>query len=227
MPEQLGFDLPTVAAMGRADFMVAPSNHIAVAMIENWRNWPGGKLVLTGPKGAGKTHLAHVWANASGATVIPARSLRSTDVPNLSQTPVAVEDVPELQSLPDGQTALFHLHNLMQSEGRALLLTGTGAPKSWPLKLPDLISRIGAITTVALDPPDDALLTAVLAKLFADRQLAPKPELLSYLIRRMDRSFQAAQNIVERLDKASLARKKPITRALAADILDNTGASER
>ncbi|TMM50904.1 chromosomal replication initiator DnaA [Sulfitobacter sabulilitoris] len=226
MTRQLSFDLPARPALGRDDFMVAPSNAIAVAMIENWQGWAGGKLALTGPPGAGKTHLAHVWAAAADARIVPARDLAGADIPSLAQTCVAVEDVPAIKGDIAAQTALFHLHNLVLSEGRSLLLTGSGAVPHWPLDLPDLVSRIAAAPTAALDPPDDALLCAVLAKLFADRQLTPKPDVIPYLARRMVRSFAAAGDLVAALDSASLARQRPVTRALAAQVLDNgpTGA---
>lgn len=218
MPEQLGFDLPSVPALGRADFLVAPSNAVAVAMIESAR---ADKLVLTGPEGAGKTHLAHVWATQTGARILPAKDLAQHDIPELAQGAVAVEDVPDIATDADAQTALFHLHNLVLAEGHTLLMTGCGAVRDWGLTLPDLASRVSAAQSAALDAPDDTLLSAVLAKLFADRQVTPKADLIPYLIRRMDRSFAAARALVERLDTASLAQKRPISRALAATLLDN------
>lgn len=218
MSEQLGFDLPSVPALGRADFLVAPSNAVAVAMIESAQ---ADKLVLTGPEGAGKTHLTHVWATQTGARILSAKDLVQSDIPELAQGAVAVEDVPDIATDADAQTALFHLHNLVLAEGHALLLTGCGAVRDWGLTLPDLASRVSAAQSAALDPPDDTLLSAVLAKLFADRQVTPKADLIPYLIRRMDRSFAAARALVERLDTASLAQKRPISRALAATLLDN------
>jgi chromosomal replication initiation ATPase DnaA len=220
MAEQLSFDLPCVTALGREDFMVAPSNAIAVAMIENWQAWTGRKMALTGPLGSGKTHLVQVWATASGATVVQARDLRASDVPELSKSHVAVEDVPQIAGDPEAETALFHLHNLVLAEGHSLLLTGTAAVPHWGIHLPDLISRLGALSTAELRPPDDTLLTAVLAKLFADRQIVPKPDVIAYLIRRMDRSFDAARTVVAEIDALSLSRKKPVTRGLASDALD-------
>ena len=221
MPEQLGFDLPGITALDRADFLVAPSNAIAVAMIEGWQGWSGGKLVLTGPEGSGKTHLAHVWACLSGARICPATTLASQDIPQLCQGCVAVEDVHLIASDPAAQEALFHLHNLVLAEGHALLLTGCGTPAGWNLTLPDLESRICGTQAVKLEAPDDALLSAVLAKLFADRQVTPKPDVIPYLILRMDRSFAAARQMVARLDAASIAQKRPVTRRLAAQTLDN------
>lgn len=227
MAEQLGFDLPSMPALGRADFMVAPSNAIAVAMIEGWQDWSGRKLVLTGPEGAGKTHLTHVWAALSGAKVVAANALDEARIPALVDGCVAVEDVPEIAQNPEAQTALFHLHNLVLAEGHSLLMTGSAAPNNWQLELPDLASRINGTQAARLDAPDDALLTAVLAKLFADRQIIAKPDLISYLTRRIDRSFAAARSVVAALDAASLAQKRPITRALAATVLDKGRSSTR
>lgn len=221
MAVQLGLDLPVRTAHGRDDFLVAPSNAMAVAMIENWRNWSGAKLVLSGPAGAGKTHLTHVWAQAAGARIIAAQSLRKEDVPALATSCVAVEDVNTIATDPAAQTALFHLHNMVLAEGHSLLLTGTGAVAHWGLSLPDLVSRLQGALEAGIDAPDDALLSAVLVKLLADRQLMPPPDVIPYLLKRMDRSFGAARDVVAALDRASLAAKRPITRALAATVLDN------
>ena len=220
MAQQLGLDLPSRTALGRDAFFVAPSNAAALSMIDNWETWAGGKLVLTGPAGAGKTHLAHVWADISGARIIAAKDLPIADIPDLAQQCSAVEDAPDIAGNAAGQTALFHMHNLVLAEGHRLLVTGSGTVTQWGIALPDLLSRLQGAVAVALEPPDDALLAALLVKLFADRQLTPKPTLIPYLLSRMDRSFEAAIDLVERLDAASLARKKPISRTLAAALLD-------
>ncbi|MDF3414289.1 chromosomal replication initiator DnaA [Sulfitobacter sp. M57] len=220
MAEQLGLNLPSRTALGRDAFFVAPSNALALAMIDTWPAWASGKLVLTGPKGAGKTHLVHVWAAVAEATIIAAHDLEEADIPALAQNHIAVEDVPAIAGNERAETALFHLHNLTLAEGHTLLLTGTPAVAHWGLRLPDLMSRLQGTTAAALEAPDDALLSALLVKLLADRQLTPKPALISYLLGRMDRSFAAAIDLVARLDAASLARKKPITVKLAAAVLD-------
>ena len=227
MTEQLGFDLQSVPALGRSDFLVAPSNAVAVAMIEGWRDWQGGKFVLTGPEGSGKTHLAHVWAASSGARIVSAIDLSTYEIPALAQTAIAVENVPEIASDPEAQTALFHLHNLVLAEGHPLLLTGAGPSVAWGLTLPDLASRIAAAPSATLEPPDDTLLAAVLAKLFADRQITPKADLIPYLILRIDRSFAAARDVVAALDAASLAQKRPVSRTLAARLLDKEAGAAR
>ena len=225
MAHQLGFDLPSRTALGRDAFFVAPSNAMALAMIDNWQNWAGRKLALSGPAGSGKTHLTHVWADMAGAQIIAARDLSQADIPDLARGPIAVEDVPLIAQNDDAQTALFHLHNLVLAEGHALLLTGAPVVSHWALTLPDLTSRIQGATAVALDPPDDALLSALLVKLLADRQLTPKPDLIPYLLTRMDRSFAAAINLIDQLDTASIALKRPVTRALAVQVLDNATPS--
>ncbi len=220
MAEQLNFDLPVRAALGRDDFFVSPANAMALGLVDLWPNWAGGKLVLAGPAGAGKTHLTHVWAAMAGARIITAKSLVKEDVPALAKTPVAVEDVHLIADDPDAQTALFHLHNLTLAEGKTLLLTGIGAPLQWGLTLPDLLSRMQGTTVASLDQPDDMLLMAVMAKQFGDRQLMPNADVLAYIAKHMDRSFAGAAQVVEALDQLSLSEKRPITKALAKRVLE-------
>jgi chromosomal replication initiation ATPase DnaA len=221
MPEQLSFDLPVREALGRDDFFVSPANAEAVAMIEGWQGWPSRKLVLVGPHGAGKTHLTHVWATQSGATILKAADLSETDIPKLATGHVAIEDADTIAGTPALEDALFHLHNLVLAEGNSLLLTAARPASLWNLTLPDLKSRMQGTTYTNLQEPDDSLLAAVLMKLMADRQLSPSPSVLSYLTRRIDRSFAAARDVVERLDSTALSTGRPINRALAAKVLDN------
>ncbi len=220
MPKQLGFDLPSTPALGREDFLVAPSNALAVALIDTWPNWSAGKLVVTGPEGSGKTHLAQVWSGRSGAQLIEANALAKADIPALAEQPVAVENVPEIAGQADAETALFHLHNLTLANGHTLLFTGRAPLASWPLDLPDLKSRLQGAATAELDAPDDNLLSSVLAKLFDDRQIIPHPDVIPYLVKQMDRSFAAARDVVAALDTEALARKQPITRPMAIEVLD-------
>ena len=215
---QLPLELALRPATGRSEFFVSQSNAAALAALDDWPRWPGGKQVLTGPEGSGKTHLARVWADASGARIVSAAALSEDDVPALADRGrVAVEDVPGAPAA--AERALLHLHNLLAAKGGALLITGRGAPPRWGVALPDLASRIEAAGTATLHPPDDALLAALLVKLFADRQVQAPPALVAWLLPRMERSFAAAQRIVSRLDALALSEGRPVSRALAARVL--------
>ncbi|NSX56741.1 DnaA ATPase domain-containing protein [Parasulfitobacter algicola] len=221
MAKQLGLDLPSKAALGRDDFFISPANAIAVATLENWQNWPNRKLVLAGPRGSGKTHLTHVWATETGAMVIAATDLAGIPVEDTaSASCIAIEDIPDIAGNPNVERALFHLHNLVLAQNGTLLLTGDTAPSRWPLDLQDLASRMQGTSVVALEPPDDQLLSAVLLKLFADRQLTPKHTVISYLIANMDRSFDMAGRVVAEMDRLALADRRKLNRGLASDVLD-------
>jgi chromosomal replication initiation ATPase DnaA len=214
---QLAFDLPGLDGMTREHFFVAPSNALALQTVEAWQDWPARKLLLVGPEGAGKTHLAHIWAEQADALILSAEHLAETDIANLSGRAVAVEDADRIGA---AEAQLFHLHNLV-TETSALLLTARTPPRDWGLALPDLKSRMQATPIAQIDGPDDALLSAVLVKLFADRQVAVAANLIPYLVSRMPRSIAAARALVAALDARALAEGRPITRALAGDLLDS------
>ncbi len=215
MIRQLAFDLPNAEAMTRADFFAAPSNALALQAVDGWRDWPGRKLLLVGPEGSGKTHLAQVWAASADAVILSVEALTETVLEGLSGRAVVVEDVDRIGA---GEAALFHLHNMATGTG-ALLMTARTPPRDWGLTLPDLISRMQSTAIAHLEAPDDVLLSAVLVKLFADRQVVVPPNLISYLITRMPRSIGAARALVATLDARALALGRPITRALAAEVL--------
>lgn len=218
MTHQLAFDLPGAPTRhSRADFFTSPANLQALAAIDAWQAWPGRKMLLVGPQGAGKTHIARIWAEMAGATVIEATALAATDLDSLARAPVVVEDAECIAGNGDAEAALFHLHNLA-TPAHHLLITAATPPRDWGLALPDLQSRLQAAPLTTLPPPDDALLSAVLIKLFADHQIIVSPRLISYLVNRMDRSILAAQDIVARLDAAALALGRPVSRALAANL---------
>ncbi|PTX56637.1 DnaA protein [Litoreibacter ponti] len=218
MAEQLTFTLPAKVALGREDYFVSDANAVAVAVIEDWPNWPQGKLVLAAPSGAGKTHLAMVWAAEAGAQTAAARIL--ADPETLATGPRVVEDIDQIAGNRAAETQLFHLHNLMAERGHPLLMTSAIAPARLELALPDLRSRLEATALASLDAPDDMLLTALVVKLFSDRQIALKPEVLSYALPRLPRSFAAARRFVERMDARALAEKKTPGRGLARAVLD-------
>lgn len=220
MPQQLSFDLPGRTALDRDDFFVSPANAHAVAMIEGWQSWPGRKLMLVGPNGSGKTHLTQVWANLSDAQIIASKDVTSREIAGLASTCLAVEDCDQIAGDKDAEDALFHLHNLALAEGQTMLFTAAIAASDWPLTLPDLASRMIATPSIHISAPDDALLGAILVKLFADRQLSPSPATIQYLVPRIHRSYEAAAQTVAALDEASLNKRRAITPKLAAEVLD-------
>lgn len=221
MPRQLTFDLPVRTALGRDDFFVSPANADALATLA--QRWPDNRLLLTGPTGAGKTHLAHVWAHEAGAHVVAATALADDLPAHLAAAgPVVVEDIDRLAGRAADEEALFHLLNAQAPGGAALLMTATRPPALAGIVLPDLLSRLQAVAFTRLAPPDDALLAAVIVKLFRDRQLTPGPDVVAYLVGRAERSFDAAQAIVSRLDALGLSEKRKVSVRLARRVLDKS-----
>jgi chromosomal replication initiation ATPase DnaA len=214
-PRQLALALDHAESLAREDFLSGPSNAQALALIDSWPGWPHRTVMLTGPEGSGKSHLAAIWAQVAGARRIAARALDEAAVPSaLATGALVVEDV---AAGAFDERALFHLINLAREEAAFVLLTARTALMSVAIR--DLGSRLKALPVVALAPPDDALLRAVLVKLFADRQLAVDESLIAYVAMRIERSFAAARHVVGLLDDEAMRQKRPITRALAAEFL--------
>ncbi|MEM9795320.1 MAG: hypothetical protein AAF919_02455 [Pseudomonadota bacterium] len=211
----LPMEQPRLEARGRDDFMVSASNSDAVALLDRWPDWPDKRLALVGPEGSGKSHLAAIWADEVGAQILPALDLRADAAVDLAAGPLVIEDADRGVD----ETALFHLWNAGAAAGQRLLLTGRTRPAAWPVELPDLRSRLASLTPANIEEPDDTLLSVLLLKLFADRQLRVKPALIGYLLPRMERSFRAAAEMVDRLDRVSLERGVPLNRDLAKDLL--------
>jgi chromosomal replication initiation ATPase DnaA len=215
---QLPLDLGHRPALGGEDFLVAPCNAEALEWLDRWPDWPGPALVVHGPAGCGKTHLAHVFAARSGAPVLAAAGLHRDDPPRL----LAAARALVLEDADRGvdEVALFHLYNLVKEAGAKLLLTAALPSGRWPVALPDLASRLKTAPNAAILPPDDALMAALLVKLFADRQLRVGQELIAYLLPRLERSFQALRQVVAKLDAAALAERREITVPLARRVLE-------
>jgi chromosomal replication initiation ATPase DnaA len=227
MPEQLTLNLPVRPALQRDDFFVSDANSEAVTAIDAWRDWPSRKMLLVGPKGSGKTHLAHVWATDAQAQIIDASSLDADLVADFVVTGgnIALENIDRIATDADRQNAAFHLHNLVLAEGGSLLMTTGRAPSAAPMSLPDLQSRIAGTQSVALAPPDDALLSTVMVKLFSDRQVEVPHTVIAYLAPRIERSFAGAAQAVDALDILALSERRPITRDLARRVMDKLSQS--
>jgi chromosomal replication initiation ATPase DnaA len=216
-PRQLAFALPHAESLSRDDFLEGPSNAEALALIERWPDWPNRVMLLVGPEGSGKSHLAAIWAEAAGARSTSAHALTATEVPGeLATGALVVED---LKSGDVDERALFHLLNLAREDTAFLLITARVPAASLEIELRDLRSRLRAIPTVTLLPPDDQLFRALIVKFCADRQMSVDESVVSFLASRIERSSVAARQAVEHLDTEALRLGRPVTRALAAELL--------
>jgi chromosomal replication initiation ATPase DnaA len=236
-PRQLPLDLGHVAASSRDDLVVSPANRDALALIERWPGWPSPVVILAGPPGSGKSHLAAIWREQAGASAFAAEDIsagaaaagqeaHTEDQAELAPAEAVVEDADRAGL---DQTGLFHLINTVRGSGGHLLLTARSFPAAWPVTLADLASRLKAATTVEIHEPDDLLLSGVITKLFADRQVDIEPAIVQFLARRIERSLSAANEVVRRLDALAMERKSRITRALAGEVVAaiEAGATER
>ncbi|MEQ1649722.1 MAG: DnaA/Hda family protein [Hyphomicrobiaceae bacterium] len=223
-PRQLTFDLPHRPALGAEDFLVGASNETALAMIDSWPHWPHFAAIVEGAAQSGKTHLANVWRYRSGAETCDAVDLTEADVGRFSRAKTFV--VENLDQGVGDERTLFHMLNLAREHKLSMLLTSAKSPGDLTVTLPDLRSRLRAIPLVSIGPPDDALLRAVLVKLFADRQLTVEPTVIAFVLARMERSIAAAETIVGELDSLSLATHRKVSRALAGDILARLGSPQ-
>lgn len=213
---QLPLALELRPALGRDDFLVAPCNAAAVAWIDRWPRWPGPALALYGPPASGKTHLAEVWRTRSGAVAIAPEALAPARVPQLlgAGRAASVDGADGAE-----EEALCHLYNLLAERDGQLLLAAREPPARWNVRLADLRSRLRAAAAVAIGAPDDALLGALLIKLFADRQIRVGEDVIGYLLAHVERSFAGMQAAVAALDQAALAEKRAVTVRLARDVL--------
>jgi chromosomal replication initiation ATPase DnaA len=216
-PRQLAFALPHAESLTRDNFLEGPSNEAALALIESWPDWPNRIMLLVGPEGSGKSHLASIWAEQAGARSISAHALSPLSVPGALATGALV--IEDLRPADFDEHALFHLFNLAREDEAYVLITGRIPPAAFDVELRDLRSRMRAAPVVSLLPPDDLLFRSLIVKFCADRQLSIDESVVSYLVTRIERSYAAARQAIEQLDTEALRLGRPVTRALAADVL--------
>ena len=216
-PQQLLLDLPLRAALGRDDFLVAPSNAAAVKLVDDWPDWPSYAACLVGPEGAGKSHLSTVWQVHATAKLCALPDLKVGAVPELLATGALCLKHDEMRGFDE--TALFHTLNFARQHDAKILLTSRCEPSAWKVQLPDLASRLKAVPVVHIAPPDDALLRGVLVKLFTDRQIIIDEALLSYMLARMPRSLAAARRLVSEIDRQAMIQKAEISRTFVGRVL--------
>jgi len=218
-PRQLAFALPHAESLTRDNFLEGPANAAGLALVDSWPEWPNRIMLLVAPEGSGKSHLAAIWAEQAGARSTTARALIAAAVPGALATGALVLE--DLRSSDFDERALFHLMNLAREDGAFVLITAREPPSAFQIELRDLRSRLRAIPTVSLLPPDDQLFRALIVKFCADRQLAVDETVVSYLATRIERSYAAVRQAVELLDAEALRLGRPVTRALAAELLRN------
>ncbi|MDD3445622.1 MAG: DNA replication protein [Zavarzinia sp.] len=221
-PVQIPLDLPFRTALGRADLIVHAGNETAVQWLARWPDWPGRVLALAGPAASGKSHLANVWATDAGALRLDAGALTVNAVPDFAGRPVLIEAADGIVD----EVALFHLINLTREQEGFLLLTARAAPARWPVALPDLRSRLGAVPVARLGLPDEATLSALIAKLLADRQLTLDARLLDWVVTRIDRTPAAAAALVSALDRESLRVGGKLNTALVRRVVSAFSGNE-
>lgn len=220
---QLPLDLGHVPALTRDDLVVTPANEHAMALIDAWPDWSTPVAVLAGPAGAGKSHLGAIWKEQARAVeLVPGDIERH--VAAIGARPVLIDNIEP--GLAD-ERGLFHLINAVRSAGSSLLLLSRAFPSAWQVELPDLASRMKAATVVEIHEPDDMLLSGVIMKLFADRQVEVEPHVVQFIVRRIERSVATAIGVVERLDRLALEQKSRITRAMASTAIDASEEGQR
>jgi chromosomal replication initiation ATPase DnaA len=219
-PRQLAFALPHAESLTRDNFLEGPANAAGLALVDSWPDWPNRTMLLVGPEGSGKSHLAAIWAEQAGARSTSAHALTATAVPGALATGALV--VEDLKASGFDERALFHLLNLAREEEAFVLITARLPPSAFQVELRDLRSRLRAVPTVSLLPPDDQLFRALIVKFCADRQLSVDETVVSYLTTRIERSYAAVRQAVELLDSEALRLSRPVTRALAAELLRNS-----
>jgi chromosomal replication initiation ATPase DnaA len=213
--KQLPLALPHRQALAREDFLVTASNSAAVELIDQWPNWPSYGAVILGPAGSGKSHLSEVWRKKSGAELSNFASITIEIVPELLRKQALV-----LEVMPNvNERALFHVLNAAKQQAASILITAQTGPHAWNIVLPDLQSRLNALPSVSILPPDDELLRGVLLKLCDDRQIPLDEATLNFMLLRMPRSLQAASALVAAIDHQALVEKAEITRPFVARVL--------
>ncbi len=219
---QLSLELSIRFAYGREDLLVAPCNSDAVAWIDRWPIWPAGMLAIYGPPGCGKTHLTQVWREVTNAQLVEPSSLeRLTRDVQLSEN--TAEFILEIDETSIVERDLLHFLNTITDQQRTILITGRNPPARWPVELPDLRSRLRAVSAVGVSAPDENTLRAVLVKLFSDRQLQVGEELIEFLCARIERTFDSARKTVVALDTAAMLAQKRIGIPLAREVLSFNG----
>jgi chromosomal replication initiation ATPase DnaA len=219
---QLVLDLPLPKSFDEADFFTTSSNERALGLVMAWPEWHAPAAIVYGPAQSGKTYLANIWRNRAEGAFLAASEL-AAHAWTAPYAPLVVEDI---DTAAFCETALFHHLNLAREHGSFILLTAQTPPGQWQIALPDLRSRIRSYPAAEIEPPDEEHLAAALLKHFSDRQIEVAPDVIAYLVARIERSMAAAHAIACHLDRLALAEHRKLTRAFVAKALRELGAEE-
>lgn len=222
-PRQLPLELGHAPGFSRDELVVSPANAEAVSLLDSWPDWPSSVIVLAGPPGSGKSHVGAIWRDLSGAAAVDRGAIGEAEIAAAAEGPILIDDA-DAGGLDEA--GLFHLFNAVRQSGAHMLLTARRFPAAWGVKLPDLASRLKAAATVEIHEPDDLLLSGVITKLFADRQVEVDQQVVQFLVKRMERSLATAIRVVDKLDRRAMEEKSRITRQLAANVLGAMDAGQ-
>ncbi len=221
---QLTLDLEHRPALTGEDFLIAPANETAIKWTDQWPDWPGQALVVSGPPGCGKTHLGHVFQARSGAGYTTGKQIHEGNARSFVENhPALVVDDADHINTPSNEKGLFHVLNILKEQNKQALLLAQFPSSRWIVDLADLRSRLNALPNAIIDNPDETLITAVMVKQFADRQLRVDTGVIEFLLPRIERSFAAVQDIVSAIDAVALSEHRNITVPLASQVLRSRG----
>jgi len=227
---QLLLDLALKPNYAKADFVESPCNWEAMQWIQRWPDWPSRALAIYGDPGCGKTHLAHIWQERSNARFLtPTDILELTPLDALKGHKAFILDDADALLGKEGQEQteswMLHFYNLAKEKSAGLLLCSLQPPTQWPIKLPDLTSRLATISSVAVNAPDEGALRAVLFKLCSELGMALTPEIADYTLRRVERSFESVRTLAITLNEHTLSRHRQLTLGLVREVLQEPGES--
>jgi hypothetical protein len=187
---QIALPLDWPAGDKEQDYLVSEANLPVIRHFEHWSLWPVMATILTGPRKSGRSLLGRIFVAKIGGELID-----------------NAEDAEE--------EAVFHAWNRAQERHRPLILIANAAPPIWAVRLPDLRSRLGATPVVRIEEPDDILVGQLIEKLCHARGLAAPPELIRYLVPRIERSYFGVHRTIDALDELAYAQRQRLTIPLA------------
>lgn len=214
-PRQLPLDLKSVPALGREDFFVSECNQFAVHWIEEWPHaWhPFPALIIYGETGSGKTHLGEVWRHRADANLYTADEFKNLSDDNIlsMKKNMVIDGLDALVGNRAEESKLFHLYNHFLQSGYFVLFLSRVSPERLNFVVGDVASRLRACPNAEISAPDDDVLVKVLGKRFYDQGYIVAEPALTYVVTRMERSWDAMDKLIHSAITAATAEKRQIT----------------